>query len=133
MKQFPWRLRVSWRLVARLTPWLCSSQETYFERLETLIRPKLRILDIGCGKEFLMSWLRPELYARWSAAILDKAVIFGVDPHEPSLRQRTGGLHACALADQIPFSASTFDLVTANMVVEHLQEPDLVLREACRV
>jgi len=47
-------------------------------------------------------------------AILDKAIIFGADSHEPSLGQRTGGLHACALADQIPFSASTFDLVTAQ-------------------
>jgi len=50
-----------------------------------------------------MSWLRRELYARRSAAILDKAIIFGADSHKPSLGQRTGGLHACALADQFHF------------------------------
>src|SRR5262249_23481755 len=84
---FPWRLRLSWELILRVPPWLRSSQYFYFERLESCIRPSLQILDIGCGKEFLMSWLRPDLYRRWTTSILERALIFGIDPYLPSLQQ----------------------------------------------
>lgn len=130
---FPWRLRAAWWLSARVTPWLCSSQHSYFEHVEKLIRPQNRILDIGCGKEFLMSWLRPDLYQRWSASIVDRTTIFGVDPFLPSLSQNASPRTACAFAEHLPFSASSFDLVMANMVVEHLPDPDAVLREVFRV
>ena len=133
MNSFPWRLRVAWRVTARMTPWLRSSQERYFESLEGLIRPQSRILDIGCGKEFLVSWMRPDKYLRWSASILDEAVIFGVDPCISSLRQNTSRLTACATVDHLPFQADSFDVVTANMVVEHLAEPEPALREIFRV
>lgn len=133
MSRFPWRIRVAWWLMARVTPWVRSSQEHYFEHLESLIRTNIRILDIGCGKEFLMSWLPPDKYRRWSAFILDRAVIFGVDPSLHSLQQNASRLAACAFANSLPFAASSFDLVTANMVVEHVAEPDSMLHEVFRV
>jgi SAM-dependent methyltransferase len=118
--------------MARLTPWLRSSQEEYFSRLEALVKPGMRILDIGCGREFLLSWLEPERSRRW-AATLDTATVFGVDPHLPSLKGNRSRLVACAIADALPLGNSRFDLVTANMVVEHLGAPDLVLQELHRV
>jgi ubiquinone/menaquinone biosynthesis C-methylase UbiE len=133
MSRFSWSLRVSWWLIARIAPWMRSSQERYFENLESLMRPQLRVLDLGCGKEFLMRWLAPEKYRRWSASIVDQAVIFGIDPFFPSLLQNASDLNACALANHLPFPASSFDLVTANMVVEHIAEPDSVLQEVFRV
>jgi len=116
-----------------MTPWLRSSQELYFESVESLVRPKIRILDIGGGKAFLPEWLRPDLYRHWAKTIVDDVVIFSIDPHLPSLRQSTAHINVCAVAEQIPFLSSIFDLVTANMVVEHLAEPELVLREVFRV
>lgn len=38
-----------------------------------------------------------------------------------------------ARAEWLPFAAGSFDLLTANMVVEHLEDPRGVLREALRV
>jgi len=132
MKQFPWRLRVAWWLIGRVAPWMRSSQEPYFEHLESLVRPQTRILDLGCGKEFLMSWLAPDKYRRWSASILDNAVIFGIDPFFPCLQQNVSRLNACAFAHSLPFPSASFDLVTANMVVEHIAEPES-LKEILRV
>ncbi len=133
MSRVPWRIRTAWWLTARLTPWLSSSQHLYYEHLEKLVRDGMRVLDVGCGKEFLMSWLRPDLYERWSASILDRITAFGVDPWMASLRQSSNRRIACAVAEQLPFAASSFDLVTANMVVEHLADPVAVVGEVMRV
>jgi SAM-dependent methyltransferase len=79
-----------------------------------------------------MGWLPPDKYCRWSASILDRAVIFGIDPFFPSLQENPSHLNACAFADRLPFPAATFDFVTANMVLEHIAEPDS-LQEVFRV
>jgi SAM-dependent methyltransferase len=44
-------------------------------------------------------------------------------------------LSAAALADGrgLPFAAGSFDLVTANMVLEHLPDPDAVFAEVARI
>src|SRR6516225_1134741 len=115
-KKFPWRFRAASWLISTMTPWLRSSQELYFESVESLVRPKIRILDIGGGKAFLPEWLRPDLYRHWAKTIVDDVVIFSIDPHLPSLRQSTAHINVCAVAEQIPFLSSIFDLVTANMV-----------------
>ena len=133
MSEFPWRIRVSWWLISRLTPWVCSSQEQYFSYLEKLVQPGMRLLDVGCGKEFLMDWLRPDLASRWTASICDRAKIFGIDPYFSSLRANSSHFNACAFADHLPFAASSFDMVTANMVIEHVEHPDAVLQEVFRV
>ena len=80
-----------------------------------------------------MQWLRPDLYRRWSKSITGVARIFGIDPNLASLQRNPSPLNACAFATQISFRELTFDLVTANMVVEHLPDPDRVLSEVFRV
>jgi SAM-dependent methyltransferase len=130
---FSWRQRASWWCIARMTPWLRSSQEKYFECLEELVWPGIRILDLGCGKEFLMSWFAPQQYGRWSASIVKPAAIFGIDPYLPSLQANSNSRRVCAFADRVPFAADSFDLVTANMVMEHVDDGEAVLKEAFRV
>src|SRR5689334_14156858 len=79
--------RIADRLMASVTPWLRPSQEAYFERVGAEMRPNARLLDLGCGKEFLINWLRPDLLRRYSAAIIERSTIFGIDPDFPSLKE----------------------------------------------
>ena len=139
MADTPWRLQVAWELMKNLTPWLRTSQEAYFETVEAVLSSggsmptNPVMLDIGCGKEFLMDWLRVDLYRRWKESICGKAIIYGIDPHLPGLLQNPSRINACAFADHLPFHDETFDLVTANMVVEHIDNPSAVLNEVFRV
>jgi SAM-dependent methyltransferase len=57
-----------------------------------------------------------------------------VDPDTGSLRKhRSIALRVCGDGTALPFARDQFDLVTANMVVEHLPAPERQFREICRV
>ena len=58
----------------------------------------------------------------------------GIDLHKPTL-ERNRTLRRCLVADacDMPFEDACFDLITANMVAEHLADPRAVMREAARV
>ena len=58
----------------------------------------------------------------------------GLDPYFPALRQhRTFSRFVCGNVSSLPFPAGSFDLVTANMVVEHLDAPAAQFAEVARV
>ena len=60
--------------------------------------------------------------------------LIGVDPVTPHLHAN-GCLTSAvgALGDALPFGARSLDVVTANMVIEHLEDPAAVFAEVARV
>jgi ubiquinone/menaquinone biosynthesis C-methylase UbiE len=118
------------RLVTRLLPEVEYHQNKYAKKLDTSLRPGHRWLDIGAGASLHGGWggcSQEELARRAS-------LVVGCDMAAPGLRQNPH-LTAATIADggKLPFSDSSFDLVTANMVLEHLSEPVVVFREIGRV
>lgn len=87
------------------------------------IRPGSRVLDLGCGLE---------------AAFLDYAadrIAMGVGLDD-QVEEGARGRWRCVRADlrlPLPFPEGEFDHVVMLAVLEHLTEPEKVLREACRV
>jgi len=79
-----------------------------------------RLIDIGCGKKPYQRLLAPYV-----------AEHVGVD--------RAGGLHGMDAVDlvgtayEIPAEASSFDTAICTAVLEHLEEPELALKECFRV
>src|SRR5260221_3207042 len=90
---------------------------------EGLARQRLelgsRVLDLGCGRGGVMELLWREVR---------RAV--GVDPDLASLREhRAGLLLVCARGEALPFEKASFDAVIGLWLLEHLPQPEVVLRE----
>jgi ubiquinone/menaquinone biosynthesis C-methylase UbiE len=87
-------------------------------------------LDAGCGWRLLGKDLEPlenELVS------LARSVV-GVDLDCQHLRKHLNiPLRSCASLDILPFADASFDLVTCNMVAEHLPVPFTTFREMSRV
>ena len=122
--------RTYWWLEERLAPGVRYAQVDFEERLVSTVRAGDTWLDVGCGHTLL-----PEWRASQERELLERPeVVVGLDPELAALREHRGlSLRVCGDAAHLPFAERTFDLVTANMVVEHLAQPEDQFREIARV
>jgi SAM-dependent methyltransferase len=107
-------------------PQLESSQYRYYEALKQLLPYRCHWLDLGCGHQMFGEWMTAEEDELGSRA----ATLVGIDLDLDALRRNR------ILSDRVfgnlaslPFKANSFDVITANMVVEHLENPSSVLQE----
>ena len=87
-------------------------------------------LDIGCGHQLLSEW---RLDAE-RTMLEGVRLVVGIDYDFDSLRKHRS-IRNVARADarRLPFPSRSFDLITANMVVEHLDDPARQFAEIARV
>lgn len=122
--------RLYWKLQARIAPGLIDSQQDYESVLDRCASGNLRWLDVGCGHHLLPTWrfqAEQKLAAR-------AQLLVGVDADQLSLnKHRTIRDRVRGNIGRLPFADGSFNLVTANMVFEHLDDPQAQLREIGRV
>lgn len=112
-------------------PGLKNSQFAYREALTSVVGPGTTWLDLGCGHQFFPGWM-PDSLAAQQKLVNTSASVVGVDAVD--LREHSCGIHKVAAdIEQLPFADGIFSLVTANMVVEHVENPERLLREVFRV
>jgi ubiquinone/menaquinone biosynthesis C-methylase UbiE len=113
-----------------IVPDLRYSQYEYEDVLSDRVAEQSHWLDLGCGHHLLPEWRlveEQELIAR-------AAQVIGLDYDLPSLiKHRTIKTKVQGSATELPFADSLFEMVTANMVVEHLDNPQVQFREVNRV
>lgn len=122
--------RLYCKLERLLAPGLLYSQSLYEKELCDVVGGNTDWLDLGCGHQILPSWQQKEesnLVARCGSVV-------GLDLDFEALRQhRTIRSRVAGGIGQLPFRNEAFDLVTANMTVEHLTSPEAEFREVARV
>lgn len=100
------------------------------EVLSRLPKEKRKILDIGCGP---YPWCWDLLRGQSSP----KLECWGVDKRDYFKSRELSPNFHFALHDfengMLPFASESFDLVTLLAVLEHLERPSLLLKEAVRV
>ena len=113
-----------------INPLIKVLMNKYYSDLLKLVKsvnPK-KILDAGCGEGFIADKMKN---------MMPQAIIEGVDiedsyleygkSHFKKLILKKGSLY------DIPSEDNTFDLVTCNEVLEHLEYPEKVVKEIVRV
>jgi ubiquinone/menaquinone biosynthesis C-methylase UbiE len=105
------------------------SQERYFSVLRAQVRAGARWLDIGCGRQLVPYWAASLAQQR---EIVSRAKLFlGIDT-DPAVTENPLALRVTAVGERLPFRDDSLDVVTANMVFEHLEKPLDVLADIRR-
>jgi ubiquinone/menaquinone biosynthesis C-methylase UbiE len=116
-----------------LAPGLKSSQWPYREMLFANVTADTVWLDLGCGHQLFPKWMLSGNADQH--ALLSRCKTFvGIDYDLPSLlayqmlqNKVRGNI------EQLPFADQSFDLITANVVLEHVKDPAAMLREVHRL
>jgi 2-polyprenyl-3-methyl-5-hydroxy-6-metoxy-1,4-benzoquinol methylase len=118
------------RLQQRLVPHLRWNQQIWGETIQQYLTPSVRWLEAGCGWRLLGK----DLEALENTMVSVPRMTVGLDLDLPHLRKHLN-ISRCTQAslDSLPFADSSFDLITCNMVAEHLPQPQNTFRELTRV
>ena len=96
-------------------------------RLDDWSRPDW--LDVGCGWHFDWPW-QPDR----EKELISRANVVGIDPDREAIsRHRSIKKRTVGCIERLPFDGASFDLLTANVVMEHVKYPALALSEVYRV
>lgn len=87
-----------------------------------------RVLDIGAGDGLVLDWLSNATHGRSQLA--------GIELNADAvqlMRDKGHVAHVCSASAEYPFDDGQFDVVFAGEIIEHVFDPDAMLRECRRV
>lgn len=119
-----------YKIQRKIIPELQYSQTTYEEVLTRYVTDNIEWLEAGCGHQILPEWR----FAQEQALVKRCKRVVGVDLDFDGMKKhRSIKETVYASLASLPLASESFDLVTCNMVVEHLVEPEKVFKEFHRV
>ena len=113
-----------------IVPNVKYAQTVYEEYLVKIIEKDSVWLDLGCGRRLLPEWRS----AQEKILINQCKVLVGYDGDINSLKDNDSiKMKIMGDIDSLPVRNEVFDIVSANMVLEHLKCPDNAFREIKRI
>ncbi len=110
-----------------------NSTWAYREELEAGVAQSRDWLDLGCGHQLLPTWMAGAEDAA-HALVSGCRLVVGADCVRAALdRHSSIKPRVAADIERLPFATGSFDLVSANMVLEHVADAPQLLREVSRV
>jgi|SRR5215471_3326607 len=86
-------------------------------------------LDVGCGWHCDWPWALER-----EKSLTNTANVHGLDPDwQAIVRHRSIHRRVVGIIEALPYAAQSFDVVSANVVVEHLKYPGIAFAEVFRV
>jgi len=131
-KTFDWKLPEIAEYYDELPLWSAPFGLMLLERIP--LKPNMKVLDIGFGTGFPMIEIAQRLGK--------SSTVYGIDPWQAAADRAKRKLNAYKVenvkivegdASRMPFDSSFFDLATANLVINNLEEPNSVIGEIYRV
>jgi 2-polyprenyl-3-methyl-5-hydroxy-6-metoxy-1,4-benzoquinol methylase len=111
-------------------PGLRYSQYEYRDALLPVLAGKSSWLDIGCGHQLFAEWMREDQIDAFARCKMS----YGIDLDFEGMKKHPDLKYKCmASGYNLPFPAESMDVISANMVMEHVGEPDRLLHEVHRV
>jgi len=122
--------KIYWKVESIITPKLKYSQYIYEQILFENCQLDYEWLDLGCGHQLLPSWRHEE-----EKNLVKKIkTVIGLDYDFNSLiKHRTINNRIRGDILNLPFFDNSFDLITSNMVFEHIKYPEVQLQEIFRI
>ena len=125
--------RVYWKLERIIVPGLRDSQYRYKEVLQSAVRPGMSWLELGCGHQIFPAYMSSsEAEERDLVGRCRRAVGLDYSP-EGLRRHRTLTHRIVGDIEHLPFADNSFDIISANMVMEHVADPAAALSQIRRI
>jgi SAM-dependent methyltransferase len=96
------------------------------EYLKSICKPKLKILDVGCGEGTRLNTLLSPKSRGWGIDPSSKAIALA-KTHYPRHYFQIG------VGEKLPYASNSFDLIYSAFAIEHCQDPQLFIDEMIRV
>jgi len=118
------------KIIKAVFPKLRYSQYLYEETLVKHVDETSIWLELGCGHQILPEWRQGV-----ETNLVDKCrSIVGIDYDLPSLeKHRTISKRVRGDISNLPFKDNSFNLITSNMVLEHVEDPLSLFNELRRI
>ena len=112
---------------------MMNPQVVYREKLRSNIDRETSWLDLGCGHKIFSSSL-PDSENSQHELVQRAKIVVGIDGDPGALQANRIIRHKIVGSiEKLPFNDQSFNLITANMVIEHLSYPHILLSEINRV